>query len=162
MIQHGSLQQLLQILEQLRFHCFIFLLQLRRGFESLYQWLLQQSPLGSIKKKSPQWNFLAVFKTAGQIFKGKCFCACWAGQRQAGRGDAALWGMLYGRPGCGPAAVFWGNLACFALLCWWSAFLTVGMFLLSNAELLLGWIIHRVISHGRNFQHSIRLFFIFF
>lgn len=113
------------------------------------------------EKNMPQWNFLAVFKTAGQIFKGKCICACWTGQRQVGR-DAALGGTLYGGPGCGPAAVFWGNLGYFALLCWWSAFLTVGMLLLSNAELLLGWIIHRVISCGRDFQHSIRLFFFFF
>lgn len=36
------------------------------------------------KKKKPQWNFLAAFKTAGWIFKGKCFCACWTGERQAG------------------------------------------------------------------------------
>lgn len=49
----------------------------RRGSESLYQWLLQQSALGRVKKNNAPVEFLGCFWSWGQIFKGKCFCACW-------------------------------------------------------------------------------------
>lgn len=62
-----------------------------------------------------------------------------------------------------PDTVFWGNLAFFALPCWWSTFLTIGMFLLSNAELLLGWIIHGKsgVEKSSNIQSDFFFFFPF-
>lgn len=110
---------------------------------------------GEKKNNAPE-EFLGWFWPRGQILKGKWFCACWT--RKA-KGCSSVKDDLQWDRVC-PATVFWGNLAYFALLCWWSTFLTVGMFLLSNAE-LLGWIIHREISPGRNFQQSLGFFFSF-
>lgn len=158
-MQHGSLQQLLQT--SWGFTAWTFFCSSAEVLSHFSDDCCSNVFLGAWKtnKTTPQWNFVAVFKIAGQFFQSKCFRACRTGQGQAGQQgccpgrDASRWASAW------TCCCLWWEFGLLCLLCWWSAFLMVGMFLLSNVDLLLGWIIHRVIRHGRNFLHSIRFFF---